>query len=967
MITSMTVDTGLGPQRALKLKVLLAPGTMAMLAAVTAACPVHAQSTSPAEHESELVEVVVTGSRLPVSGFETPTPVTVLNAEDISREAPQNIADYLNKLPVFGASPAPGSTSGSVSDASGGMNNLNLRALGANRTLVLLDGVRVVPSSVTGFYQNGGSVDINQFPDALIKRVDVVTGGASAAYGSDALAGVVNFILDKEFTGVKGTLQGGGTTYGDDGQFRASIAAGTGFDDGRGHLLVSGSADGNDGILVAGSSRSWMADSYCRIKNPAYTSTNGQPFFLIRPNCGSSVTTPGGLISGGPLRGVDFGPGGVPRAFNYGAPNDGFQMSGGDWQVAPGAIGALLGSDASLDSKVNRHNLFTRLSYDITDDFTVYGQFDFAKTRSEANCCVGTGSFTIQSGNPFIPAFLQAQMDAQDITSFPLRTYNTQLGRTGSSNTREFYQYLAGANGKFSLFETQWHWDAYIQRTQSDIDANTVNNTLKSRFALATDVVRSPVTGAPICRSTLTNPGNGCVPYNPMGIGVNSLAALNYVKGDDHLDQFLRQDAGSVGVRGEPFATWAGPLSVALGVEYRRESAWGGATPNPLNDFYLANYRATEGAYHVSEGYIETLVPLARNTSWADSLDLNLAARETHYSTSGSVTTWKLGITYAPFSDLRFRATQSRDIRSPNMGEYFSAGIAGVVTVVDPFNGNVTVPVTRTQIGNPDLEPEEADTTGAGIIYQPSWLPGLSASLDYYYIEIKQAITSLPQQPTVGACFAGNQVFCDLINRDASGNITNINSTPTNTAFAKTRGVDIEVSYAKQLSEMWSTLNGEASARLLVTHVDDLTIVSPDNRVLQGAGVHGGTLGGLTVPRWQYSLTLGYNQGSFGASVTGRGFGDGIQNSQWIECSSACPASTAPYYTIDNNRMPGKFYLDLSLNYEFANLGPLSGNLFAAVDNVMNENPTDIALLGYSPGPYDLFGRVYRAGIRFKL
>lgn len=252
-------------------------------AALTASMAANAQEAAPTLTETaqapsaDVETITVTGSRLQRNGFASPTPVTVLNTEDINRVAPSNLADFVNKLPAFSNSPSTSSSGTSVSDGNGGANYLNLRSLGPNRTLILLDGIRVAPTSIGGFLRVGGAVDINEFPDALIKRIDVVTGGASAAYGSDALAGVVNFVLDKDFTGLKGVAQGGVTTYGDDRQYRVSLTAGTGFADDRGHLLASGSFNHTDGIPDAGV-RKWAAANVFRVRNPAYTATNGQPY-----------------------------------------------------------------------------------------------------------------------------------------------------------------------------------------------------------------------------------------------------------------------------------------------------------------------------------------------------------------------------------------------------------------------------------------------------------------------------------------------------------------------------------------------------------------------------------------------------------------------------------------------------------------------------------------------------------------
>ena len=973
MTAAMKVFAGVAQRRAEKRTIVGTASATVVLVANTLVGShlVYAQATGQIAQTSELEEIQVTGTRIVRNGYEAPTPVTVLTTEDINRDAPVNIADFVNKLPQFANSPSARNSSTSGGDPTGGVNNLNLRELGSNRTLVLLDGVRVVAASVSGFYNNGGAVDINVVPDFLVSRVDVVTGGASAAYGSDALAGVVNFILDKNFTGVKGTVEGGATSYGDDGQYKASLAAGTGFADGRGHFLISGSIDHTDGIPNAGKARPWVAKNYCQITNPAYNGTNGQPFYLIEPNCGSALYTPGGLISGGPLNGTDFGPGGVPRQFNYSALNDGFEMSGGgDVGEAPGAIlSTIVGPDTGLDTRLDRQSLFTRASYDITNDTQIYLQFDVTATHALDYCCVTTGnSINITSDNPFIPASIQARMAADGISSFQMNTYNTAFGVQGGDNYRKFYQYLIGANGKFDAFGSRWTWEAYATQSKSDTSISTTNNYRLDLFQLATDVVTNPATGLPICRSTLTNPGNGCVPYNPMGVGVNSQAALDYVEGNGHLDQYLTEDVASATLRGAPFSTWAGPVSVALGVEHRNESVTGATdAADQANDFFGGDLKATFGSYHINEGFLETVVPLAKDASWAKSLDLNGAVRETDYSTSGRVTTWKVGATYAPFSDVRLRATRSRDIRSPNLGEYFAGGLTGTGTVVDPFKGNQVVPEVDSRIGNPALRPESADTTGAGIVYQPSWLRGLSASFDYYKIDIKQAIAILEQQAELDACYTGNQAFCSFIHRDAQGNITTIYIEPANTAFARTSGFDIEASYAKRLSEIVNGWKGTVSARMLATHVMDLTTVTPDGQVLQGAGVGSGLLQVPIAPKWRYNVTLAYDNDAFSASWTGRGFNATVQSSQYTQCTSACPPAVAPGFTINDNHLPGKFYMDMSFTYHLKGSDSSSADLFLSIENVADNNPDNIAFLFFAPGLYDMLGRTFRAGVRFKM
>jgi iron complex outermembrane recepter protein len=946
--------------------------TTVLLAALTAAQSARAQVTDTAAQASPgLEEVVVTGTRVGRNGYDAPTPVTVLNVEDIQRDAPINIADSINKLPEFSNSLSSHNSGTAVSDANGGVNNLNLRSLGANRTLVLLDGVRVAPGSITGFFGNGGAVDINAFPDNLVSRVDIVTGGASAPYGSDALAGIVNFVLDKDFTGVKGNATYGETTYGDDQQYALSVAAGTGFADGRGHFLLSVEDNYVNGIPNAAQARSWVRNYEGIIQNPAYTPTNGLPYFIIRNNVGSALYTPGGLVSSGPLAGLDFGPGGVPRQFNFGSPSDGFAMVGGDWREAPAAANpSYLNGDTSLDDRTSRQNLFGRASYDITDDFQVYLQFDYASTTATGYGSTSTGNdIVITPDNPFVPADVLARMQQDGISSFTLNTYNSDLGVSGSHNTRLFNQYLAGTNGKFNVLGSRWSWDAYVTRSVTRIDANTINNENTTNFALATDVVRSPTTGLPICRSTLTDPNNGCVPYNPMGIGVNGQAALDYVGGNGHLQQDIALDVISASAHGEPLSTWAGPVSLAFGVEHSRYSVESETTAaDEANSFYVGNYKATDGAYRVTEGFLETVVPLAKNLAWTRSLDLNAAVRETDYSTSGAVTTWKGGVTWAPIRDIHFRATRSRDIRAPNLGELFDSGQAGTGTVIDPFKGNKTVPEINITVGNPALVPEVADTTAVGFVVQPTFLPNFSASFDYYHIVINNAVADLNEQDELDQCFAGKTVYCSFINRDAAGNLTVIYLKPSNTGGTTTKGFDVEASYAQRLADLMANWDGTVTARFFATRVFDLTTISPTGIAEQGAGVYSGNLDTpLVAPKFSYNFTLGYDTKKISASWTGRGVDRGVQDSRYIQCTSGCPDTVAPYYTINNNELPSAFYMDASLSYHVPLQGTSNYDVYLTVQNLADRQPKGIFFYGFIPGVYDTIGRTIRAGVRFKL
>ncbi|MHB1206006.1 MAG: TonB-dependent receptor domain-containing protein [Rhodospirillaceae bacterium] len=945
------------------------------LAAHAADAPAQTAAAVQTADVPAVEEVVITGSRIVRNGYEAPTPVSVLGVEELAAQAPQNIADAVNQMPVFAGSTTPHSANSSTGNGTVGTNSLNLRGLGANRTLVLLDGKRVAPSSQNGS-STGGSVDVNIVPNGLLSRVDVVTGGASAAYGSDALAGVVNFVLDHNFVGVKGSVQGGVTTYGDDRNFAVSLTGGTVFAGGRGHFLVSGDLSYSEG--VRGNPRPWAAIGQQVITNPLYTATNGQPQFLSVPHVGLAVAPPGGLITGGPLKGIAFGPGGTPYPFQYG-PNGfvGTEMQGGAWQYSRTDL------TSDLDAKLERQSVFTRASYDITDNITVYGELQYFHSYNYSHNAYGyqLGTNVIKADNPFIPASIAAQMTALKLTSFTFGTNNTDLPIASPSNDRYFRRHVLGFNGKLDALGTDWTWDAYYEKSTSQITLRVLGNLISANYQNAIDAVTAP-NGSIVCRSTLTNPTNGCVPLNVFGVGVASQAAANYATGDGYGNTHLRQDVVAASAHGEPFSSWAGPVSVAFGAEYRYESLSAiSSTLDQNSQFFSGNYKASLGHYNVSEGFVEAVVPVAKETAWAKSLDVDLAARFTSYSTSGYVTTWKFGANYAPIDDVRFRVTKSRDIRAPNLGDLYLGGRSNTNFLTDPFTGQAPAVLGVTR-GNPALVPEEADTTGAGIVLSPSFFPGFQASFDYYNIAIDGAIASLGAQQIINQCFAGVQNLCPLIIRNGAGVITQVNISPANVLSQSTKGYDIEASYKLPLTNVSSSWDGDLTLRALGTRVISIKTVNNASTppLLEGAGVlaDGGGDGTipLQAPKFRYTVTASYNLDPVGVTLTAHGISSGKYNTNWIACASGCPTSTQAHPTANINNIDGVTWFDLALNYKILQ-DTAPSELFFVVSDLTNTSPP---VIGGATGsgifqaqangnfyPDLRIGRTFRAGVRFKL
>jgi len=927
--------------------------------------PANADELKPARQVQEQLEaVVVTATRIVRDGYEAPTSTTVVGADLIKESAPENLADLVNELPAVVGSATPQNSNLSLSNGQAGIHALNLRGLGTVRTLVLLDGKRSVPSAITGI------VDINDLPQGLVERVEVVTGGASAAYGSDAMMGVVNFILDKSFTGLKSELSGGRTTYGDDDNWKGTATAGFAFAERRGHVLLNGEYTKREGIY--GVPRSWNKHGWYIMNNPAYTPTSGLPERLVVRGASLTTATLGGIITDTSLRGIAFGPGGAHRPFEYGPLVRDPWMQGGEWASNQ------FNNYNTLDQEVERKGLFGRVSFAISDDFEIFAQA--SRNESETVSWLlqqfNLSNIAVRADNPFIPAVLAQQMADEHIPQFTLGTMNGDIPTIAFGGERQVVRYTAGFEGRFDLFGKPWTWDAYYQKGITDSSETAFNITSKARFAAALDAIVDPATGLPACRSTVqVDPDNGCMPYNPMGVGVNSQAVLDYILGSPHRDQTFTQEVAAATLRSSPFDVRAGPVSIALGVERREEQVNGSSDPiSQRNGWFAGNYLPTFGRYHVAEAFLETVVPLAKDRPGARALDLNAAIRRTDYSTSGLVSTWKIGATWRPIDDLRLRITRSRDIRAPNLNELFAAGTANTNSVTDPFNDNLSVLYQGLAVGNLDLQPEKADTLGIGVVLQPRFLEGFSASIDYYDIEIHDAIGTVSAQVIVDKCFAGLQQFCAAITRGIGAGglsqITQIRLSPFNLVELRARGLDLGARYRFGLARLVEGWDGDVTLRMLATHYLENYQDNGVNPPLDSVGSNSSN----GPPDWIYRATLAYSNDPFTLTLTGRGFSSGTYLNNYIECRSGCPASSADSPTINDNSLPGAFYLDASFSYRLARRN-VDWEVFFSVQNLANRDPAAVAQgpagVSFATTPtnpilYDTLGRMFRAGVRMQ-
>lgn len=987
------------------------------LALMLAAAPAVAQAAGQQGPRVDMAEqepaeeggIIVSASRISASGFEAPTPTTVFGEEMILKQAQPNIFNVLTQIPALQGNSGTTVNNFNTSTGATGISALNLRGLGTFRTLILMDGQRVVPSNVSNL------VDVSLLPQLLIQRVDVVTGGASASFGSDAVAGVVNFITNKRFEGFKANIQGGITTYGDDPGGTVQVAYGGKAAGGRLHYSVAGEFLYNHGIIPG--------------SGPGGTSLNGRPapFITSTANRGATATGPGqaqlirltdgsqsilraqnGLITSGPLMGTGFGVGGVPFQFNYGGsgvPNfNGSLTSDGTVNGCIAAVcdtsvrGTARGpqssanvADPALDGRVERYVGYGRLSYEITDRIEIYGTVNISHVRTVTQPVSGTPYTGLRArcDNAFLDPSILQRCNAAGITEFRWATWSANNNEyLDVLNVRKMQRYVVGAEGAFDLFGKEWKFDTYFQRGRSSADVTVRNNILTAAYRQAFDAVRLTPGGPIVCRSEVARAA-GCLPFNAFGDVKNSMEAFRWFApasgSQSKADQ--EQDAASLVFNGEPFALPAGNVSVAFGAEWRRESykvvgdPYGAGIANsPFNaefpanpvlgvngaNWFAGNFANGSGEYNATDVFFETGVPVF-DSGAVGKFDVNAGVRATNYSTSGWVATWKLGGTWdTPLDGLRLRAVRSRDIRAPNLSDLFTAPVSLNAGVLDRLNNNNNVQVVERNLGNPQLTPEIASNLGVGAVYTPNFVPGLRLSLDYFEINLNDAIQNLTNQQIIDTCqIEGNTAFCgpnnfQLTGVTGSNNPPYVNRRPFNVASLKTRGFDMEATYQANLDSIG--IDGSLTMRALATHTMDFTI-NPGVIGVATSQFAGNNSASQPAPnpnaiaRWKFFFQQSLEVGKFTFTATERIVSSGAINPDNVVCVEPnCPATTLQNATTNFNYIPGQTYVDFGTIFRVND----KVSVYANVDNIFNQLAPPFG----SPSIYDTIGRRYRAGVR---
>ena len=968
----------------------------------TAEQPVPETAGGPSE-----TQIVVTGSRIQSDGMAAPVPVTVVGADEIEALSPGALISGVSQLPQFLGNETPNSA-GSYFLRSG-FGTLNLRGLGINRTLTLLNGRRVPASSAFG------GVDINLFPEAVIRNVETTTGGASAAYGTDAVAGVVNFILDTDFTGVELSAQNTITDRGDGHNYEISGAFGTDFGGGRGSIIAAGEYFKHDGIFT------YRGRDWYQSVGTFGTGTQSDPYRFV-PNTVSANATFDGLIfaPGTPLNGLAFDRSGNTAPFQRGD-----QFQGPLVGIPPArtagnpALDDLESDVPTVYPELDRVSAFAYGDYEVTDGLTLFGQYIFGQTNvfqyNDIQSSFGgtPTALTIYRDNAFLPETIRQTMVDNNINSFLLRRRGFSGDIGGNSLDDRFTQHIGTVGFGWDLdtggFMDGWSVDGFYQYGET--------KRRWAQFGLRVDRIFAAVdavddgNGNIVCRTSLFGDAfPGCVPINLFGRGNASSEAINYVTGFEPGQEIttpvyfaddgfasgrtysyttsdskvntttFEQQFAELSAAGDIVDLWAGPVAGAIGASYRRDELLqlvqdvtnpasnfdnpdprpvscsnpaiglrGVSVPDCLNTVGVQYSKVSniKGFSEVWEGFAEVLMPLYESDGF--SALANGAVRWADYSGSGSIWAYKGGLELEFGPDFRLRGTYSRDVRAGNLSERFDR-TGGSATIVDVRTGE-TITTTIFSGGNPTISPEEADTYTVGGVFRPGFLPGLSMSLDYYNIKINGAIGQVGTQGIVTGCFNSNvQQFCDLITvNPTTDDIVLVGDIFINIDESTAQGLDFEASYNSGIN----LFGGDESinARLFSAWLFERQETT-GGQTFDLAGQTGArqiSQAYEALPDFRVTANLGYSNGGFSSLVQLRFIGEGIQDVCGERDDATCP--TGQQVFIEDNTVDSATYIDLRLGYELdlgGNLVEIYGNVTNLFDEDPPLTPSYSAFFGYS-------------------
>jgi len=939
--------------------------------------------------DAALTEVVVTGSRIVRSDYVAESPIVTLGEDAIKANGPTTLETTLNQMPQFAAT----SGASNSSQARGGRANANLRGLGISRTLVLLDGKRMQPSDPLG------AIDLNTVATPLIQSVEVITGGASAVYGSDAIAGVVNFKLKQNFTGFMLDGQYASTERGDGDSYDLSASFGGKFADDRGSAVMSIAYLNREAAMRG--SRPFFRDSGIAAVLPG-GSIVADAANLPRQAVVDSVFGGYGVAPGAVTASRNFGMNPDGTLFSTSAPVANLRYPDGEPYLSiNNQVGNPTGKVYPLQQEMQRIALFARSTYDFSESVQGFAQFNYAHYDAVIPR-FGITQATVRDvfvpvTNPFLPADLRTIVASRPSPDDPLKIYfnGGRFSNADYENTYNVGQLLGGLTGPLESIDGSWEVYASAGRTEL---AETRNGFIDRASYLS--LVAAPDGGVSLCEGGL----------NPLALAPPSQACLDYLVRDLHENVLFTQEIIEGSLQGRAFSLPAGEVRFAAGVGYRKNNYEFNPDSQRMAGSVLGTQitRPTDGSAAVREAFVETLVPLVADVPLMDSLSLDVAYRLSDYDSIGSVNTFKAGLDWGVTAAFRVRGGYQRAIRAPSVGELYQPAEQGSATVGrtalgqgDPcdftsvyrtgpnaaqirelciatgvpanvvdtlrFTGSA---VSSNVSGNPELIEETADTYTAGLVWRSTFdaplLRSFSASIDYYEMSIEDAIGVITGAVLVQRCYNGagssnptysaDNFYCRLVERNNSGAFARLTTPLLNLAGYKTSGIDLQVDWGFDLLDIGLAESaGSVNFNAVLSYMGEYSIQS-----LEGAPFvnYSGTIGdaqisaeALSHPRWKSISTVGYRVGDVQLDLRWRWI-NAMDHSQNVGATNPTAESVKP-----------RHYFDLSARYRMAE----GLDVRAGVINLADEEPpvwtgegaTDTAI-------YDVLGRRYYLGITKK-
>jgi iron complex outermembrane recepter protein len=954
--------------------------SVATVVAALVAAAAHAQE---AERE-EVASITVTGSRIGRPELSAPSPTTVVSQDMLQLSGDTTVETVLNELPQLSA----GINSSVNSGGGSGVLTANLRGLGATRTLTLVNGRRFIPAN------GAGNVDLATIPSALVKQVEMITGGASAVYGSDAIAGAVNFILRDDIDGFEFSSQYGRTGESDGQSQNYDIVFGTNLDEGRGNLTLYASHSTRDPVMMENRDFSRIPLSAALLPSGSGNIPGGRVTLNATQMASINVGSGPGVLPVGPdgcttrVNSIRFDVNG--QVFAHCDPETLYNYAAGNYLLRP----------------LDRWQFAGLSRYDITDKISAYADVHYALAKNDFqqasdSLAIVTGSnpfFEVRNyaTNPVLTpevralfvnnaSIFDADGDGHARIAGGISRRMTELDLRNFAFERTTVGGMTGLRGDFALLGQGWNWDVFTQFHRSRTDEQARNQMSPARLTLGLNTTTNAA-GQVVCVTQTL----GCVPVNPFGIGAISPEAAAFITPSRTSQEIFERTIVGGSLSGELFALPAGRIGAAIGVEYRDDEYeyMPGAT-DLTREYGSASRGITRGGYDVSEVFGEVRVPILSDKPFADVLALEGAVRYSDYSNFGTATTWRIGAEWGPVDGLRFRTAYNKAIRAPAISELFAPIQEGFSPGNDPcaavrnptqaqkdFCVQQGVPAseinTFTQAalgfsqlsgGNPNLLQETSDTFTVGAVVRVPWVERLNVSVDYFQIDVEDAVATMNAQTTLDVCYqlldANSEPCLAIFRLPGSGQVFQVRASNSNIGSLSVEGIDLSADYTVGLPDGLSI--GDASADLsfllnagwLFERVSQIIGAAPiDCAGFFGSCTAQGAQSGGS-PDFKATFMATYNSGPFLFRTQVR-FIDDLQPLPAIAATTPVVADAVTY-------------VDFSASLKLGQ----TVELFGGIDNAFDEDPplltsswggdanTDVTL-------YDVIGRRYFLGARLR-